>query len=186
MRKALLSCLLFISVYSYAQHLNFMGIPINGKINSFQTKLTQKGLKVSNLSKYYPDGVRAFEGYFTNEKANIVIFYNVRTRSVYQCRVAFEKVFNTIDEVKSRFNYYKEQLKQKHVGFTSDMFEETENDESFSIAVIQPPIKEGALLLGYIELYIHHLDSGLGYQLWIDYTDRENMCNNEEQNTNDL
>lgn len=182
----LLSCLLLITMFSYAQHLNFMGIPINGNINSFQTKIAQKGIKVSNRSKTAPAGVRIFEGYFANEKAEVIVFYNVKTKNVHHCRVAFDKVFETIDEVQTKLDYYKEILNQKYDGLTSDMIDEFKSNINYSIAVVQPPIIEDAPLLGFIELSIQELDYNLGYSLWIDYIDSENSTNNEEQKTNDL
>lgn len=185
-KVCLLSCLLLITMFSCAQHLKFMGIPINGNINSFQTKIAQKGIKVSNRSKTTPAGIRVFEGYFANEKADVIVFYNVKTRNVYHCRVAFDRVFETIDEVQTKFDYYKELLNQKYDGLTSDMIDEMKSNTSFSIAVVQPLIIEGAPLLGFIELSIQELDCELGYSLWIDYIDRMNSANNEEQNTNDL
>lgn len=182
----LVSCMLLITMVTYAQHLKFMGIPINGNINAFQTRIAQKGIKVSYRNKTAPAGVRIFEGYFSNEKADIIVFYNVKTKNIYQCRVAFEKVFETIDAAQTKYDYYKVQLNQKYDGLTSDMIDEMKSDTSFSIAVIQPPVREGALLLGYIELCIRELGYNLGYSLWIDYIDRKNSTNNEEENTNDL
>lgn len=180
----LLSCILLLTLVTHAQHLKFMGIPINGNIDVFQTKLAQKGIKVSELNKTAPVGVRVFKGYFTNEKANIVVFYNIKTKNVYKCRVAFDKVYETIDNVRSDFDYYKEKLNQKYVGLTSDMIDEHNDDNSYSIMVIQPPVRVGATVLGVIGLEIREND--YDYSLWIDYTDIQNSTNNEEQSTNDL
>lgn len=187
MKKVLLFFpLLLIASICYAQHLQFMEIPINGNVNTFQTKLTKKGLKVSSRSKFSPIGVRNFDGYFTNKKANIIIFYNVKTKEVYKCRVVFDTVFETMSEVQSEFNHYKDLLSQKYVGLTSDMIDDQKEDNSFSIAVIQQPIREGSLMLGFIVLSIQESDYGSGYQLWIDYEDAKNSFYNEQQNTNDL
>lgn len=180
----LLSCLLLLTLVSHAQHLKFMGIPINGNIDVFQTKLAQKGVKISNLSKTAPVGVRIFEGYFTNEKADIIVFYNIKTKNVYHCRVAFDKVFETIDKAQSYFDYYKEKLNEKYVGLTSDMIDETKSDSHYSIMVIQPPVREGSTVLGFIELNIKEFD--YQYSLWIDYIDIQNNEKNEKQSTNDL
>lgn len=187
MKKILLIFhLLLITSIGSAQHLRFMGIPIDESVNTFQTKLTQKGLRVSNRSKYSPIGVRIFEGYFTNKKVEIVVFYNVRTKKVYKCRVVFDNVFETMSEVQSEFDHYKDLLSQKYNGLTSDMIDDLQNDNSFSIAVIQQPIREESPLLGLVVLSIQELDYGLGYSLWIDYEDAENSLYNEQQNTNDL
>ncbi len=182
----LLFYLLLITSICCAQHLKFMGIPIDGSINAFQTKLIRKGFRISDRSKYSPIGVRSFEGYFTNKKVEIVVFYNAKTKDVYQCRVALDNVYKTMSEVQSDFDYYKNLLSRKYDGLTSDMIDDLKEDNRFSIAVVQQPIREGAPLLGFIELSIQELDYGLGYSLWIDYEDTKNSSYNEQQNTNDL
>ena len=78
----LLFYLLLITSICCAQHLKFMGIPIDGSINAFQTKLIRKGFRISDRSKYSPIGVRSFEGYFTNKKVEIVVFYNAKTKDL--------------------------------------------------------------------------------------------------------
>ena len=91
-----------------------------------------------------------------------------------------------MSEVQSDFDYYKNLLSRKYDGLTSDMIDDLKEDNRFSIAVVQQPIREGAPLLGFIELSIQELDYGLGYSLWIDYEDTKNSSYNEQQNTNDL
>ena len=86
--------------------------------------------------------------------------------------------------MRSDFDYYKEKLNQKYVGLTSDMIDEHTDDNSYSIMVIQPPVRVGATVLGVIGLEIKEND--YDYSLWIDYTDIQNSTNNEEQSTNDL
>lgn len=96
MKKIIVAFILCcVSVLSYGQHLSFMGIPINGTITSFQSKLTQKGFKPSSSNKYLPLGVRKFEGYFTNKSADVIVFYNNQTKLVYMCRVIFDRIYNS-------------------------------------------------------------------------------------------
>ncbi len=53
------------------------GIPLNGSIDNFTTKLASKGLKVDReFNKQLPNGVRAFKGSFSGYFASqILIFY---------------------------------------------------------------------------------------------------------------
>lgn len=172
-----------------AQHLKFMGIPIDGTINNFQTKLSQKGFSISSYNKSAPIGVRQFVGNFTNKKAQIVVFYNAKTKIVYKVRVAFEEDFDENSDAKNSFNYYKELLTQKYGEYSlnSDMSEETAKEDSYSLLVIQQPIEEDPQLLGIINLSIQEYSFiGLKYNIWIDYDDCKNGAYNENEISNDL
>ena len=77
-----------ISVIAFAQnsHIKFMGIELNGTISEFQTKIQAKGATVSPDSKSYPNGIRAYNGTFSGEKATILVWYNERTKQVYRAK----------------------------------------------------------------------------------------------------
>ena len=71
-----------------AQHLSFMGIPINGNIKDFQSKLTTKGIRVDrSKSKDAPVGQRVFNGKFQGYNSEIEVFYNRKTKNVYKVEV---------------------------------------------------------------------------------------------------
>ena len=96
MRKVafiIITCL--IAVIAQAQepkeHLKFMGIELNGTIADFQTKLQAKGLTVSPQSKQHPTGVRVFDGTFSGEDAQIVVWYNPRTKEVYRAKAVISR-----------------------------------------------------------------------------------------------
>lgn len=190
MKKIIVAFILCcVSVLSYGQHLSFMGIPINGTITSFQSKLTQKGFKPSSSNKYLPLGVRKFEGYFTNKSADVIVFYNNQTKLVYMCRVIFDRIYNSKDDAREAFDAYKESLHAKYgeLSLNSDMLDNEErNPDTFSWAVIKPPVEVGSQLLGFIELKIEEGEYASQYELWIDYTDATNQSKNEDVNNNDL
>ncbi len=60
----LIFCLLTaIIVQAQTEHLNFMGIPLNGTITQFQTKLMAKGAKPdAKMNKELSAGCRMFKG----------------------------------------------------------------------------------------------------------------------------
>lgn len=63
---------------------------------------------------------------------------------------------------------------------------EERNPDTFSWAVIKPPVEVGSQLLGFIELKIEEGEYASQYELWIDYTDATNQSKNEDVNNNDL
>ena len=75
----------------WGQHLNMFGIPLNGSIDNFTTKLVSKGLKVDReFNKQLPNGFRAFKGSFSGYFASqILIFYDPRTKTVFKGTVNF-------------------------------------------------------------------------------------------------
>ena len=74
------------------EHLSFIGIPINGDINTFQSKISSKGFRpYKELNQLVPNGIRAFRGDFAGEPANVIVFYNPQTKIVYKVRAAINK-----------------------------------------------------------------------------------------------
>lgn len=184
----LLFVFLCTSIICMGQHLNFMGIPINGTITTFQSRLSQKGFKPSLSNKNLPLGVRRFEGYFTNKKADVIVFYNNQSKVVYMCRVIFDRTYDSMEEVKDAFESYKESLKDKYTGaFTSDMMdEEDRKPNKYFLAILKTPGDPDSVILGFVELMIEDGEYASQYKLWIDYTDATNYTKNENANNNDL
>ena len=89
----IMACLM--TIYAQAQtsseHMKFMGIELNGSISDFQTKLLAKGLTVSPRSKSLPTGMRSFDGAFSGEDAEIVVWYNPRTKDVYRAKAIISR-----------------------------------------------------------------------------------------------
>ena len=82
------ACFAFICMQAQEkeEHLKFMGIELNGTIAEFQNKLLAKGLTVSPESKLQPTGVRVFDGAFSGNDAQIVVWYNPRSKEVYRAK----------------------------------------------------------------------------------------------------
>ena len=72
-----------------AQHLSFMGIPLNCTIDQFQTQLAGKGIYPEvEMNRSLPFGERMFSGTFAGYPCQIALFYN-NNRIVYQARVGY-------------------------------------------------------------------------------------------------
>lgn len=87
-RLFLLITLTFIALGASAQkHMSFMGIPLDGHINTFTSKLRNKGATLHPDNKYLSTGSRLFKGTYYDQDADILVSYNAKTGIVYQARV---------------------------------------------------------------------------------------------------
>lgn len=76
-----------VAVCAQAQHMKFMGIPLDGTIDSFQAKLAAKGIKPDKqYNATTPVGSRFFEGIFCGYQAEFYAYYNAKTKNVYRCK----------------------------------------------------------------------------------------------------
>ena len=170
-----------------AQHLEFMGIPLNGTIANFQSKLLKKGCRIMKDNSSYPVGIRGYNGVFAGDKADIFVYYNPKTQIVYQARAAID-CGESKENANNMFYRYKRMLFDKYEGVSlnSDMLEEQKEFEC-SLMVLQPPIKEGSKLLGSINVYIVDTDAyPVEYSLIINYSDFDNSSKNEKSELDDL
>lgn len=108
----LLFSLIAFSISVNAAHLEFLGIPINGTINQFQNELFNKGFKISPDNKKVGNGKRLYVGYFANERCNLAIHYNKKTKDVYECRVLLHN--STREEQSQSYTDLKNSLTAKY------------------------------------------------------------------------
>lgn len=109
-----LALLIVTTLSAQTTHLKFMGIPLTGTINNFQTKLQQKG--------FYPDatvnrvndvGTRYFKGgTFSGEKAEIFVYYNPKTKIVYKAKACIDR--SSDENVKSLYSKFKYSIGEKY------------------------------------------------------------------------
>lgn len=91
MKHILIILALFLALRAHADHLTFLGMPIDGSITEFQSKLTSKGFKHNvAASKNTPAGERIFSGAIQGHKANLSVFYNRKTCKVYEVKISFK------------------------------------------------------------------------------------------------
>jgi hypothetical protein len=118
MKKTILLLLLsIIAMVCQAQeeHMKFAGIPLNGTINQFQTKLQTKGFVInSKINSMLPVGTRSFKGTFIGKKATVAVYYDTNTQIVYGAKAYFTDM--TEEKVKEEFNNVKGMLSLKYVG----------------------------------------------------------------------
>lgn len=194
LRPLLFTICIFLSAFFInAEHLKFMGIPINGTISTFQTKLLAKGFKISKDNNAIPNGVRGFTGVFAGKDCEIGVYYNLRTKLVYQVRVI--EYCYSLDNAHQEFNYFKNLLDKKYTDnvINSDMIDDDEIGEyEYCIWTFQPPVKENDKPVGIINLSIFEGDCDadeydcVPYAITLDYADVINGTKNENDNLNDL
>lgn len=113
MKKSLLS-LLFL-LFSVAlginaqEHMKFMGIPIDGTINTFGTKLSEKGF----LKKNVDGNICTYKGKFTGREVDVLVLGTDKTSTVWKVVVWFEKE-TSWSSIKMMFGDYKEMFKEKY------------------------------------------------------------------------
>jgi len=202
----LLGCLFALAIQAQSEHLKFMGIPLDGKINDFQLQLLKKGCTLDKLLMKYinPKGSRFYEGSFAGNSAKIVVFFNEKTKKVYRAKAIIsayseEQIKQKYSEMKSmlmdkydiqyRFQQkYGEVLNDSVIGDLKWYFEDTGGKfESTSFIVTGVEVFER---IGDIDLFVREMESSISYQteygLHVDYIDKENNLADQDERMDDL
>ena len=118
-KKAILSVffiVFFIVVggnHVYAQdsisHIEFKGIPLNGKLDDFVKKLETQGYKVTESL----DNVIMMDGQFTGKDATILVISTKKSKTVWKVVVKFSEM-SSWSSLKSDYYYYKEMFVKKY------------------------------------------------------------------------
>lgn len=191
MKKIIAILLLFVAMNASAQHLQFMGIPLNGSIDAFQQKLIAKGLTYyKEFGVRYP-GARWFDGIFCGYNANVIVYYDTKTKVVYGAKAIIRDT--ELKNIESKYNEIKEMLNDKYV-FACHSEDQYKGRESLSIIVFKK--EDGVVWLdcgsedfcGCIDMYIFEFDGydEKEYSLHIEYTDRINEKKNKSSKADDL
>lgn len=110
----LITLIVAIAAHAQGEHLKFMGIELKGSITEFQQQLLTKGMRVSYVSKGLPEGERVYDGRFSGYPAQVVVFFNSRTRLVYRAKVMID--LEGRDHATSLLNEMKAKLDIKYGG----------------------------------------------------------------------
>lgn len=167
-----------------AQHLKFMGIPLNMSIDAFQKRLAANGIRYDRAqSARSPYGVRCFEGRFTGKECNIFVYYG-KDRTVYRAKAVYGN-----ENQKWTEQYYDEAKAMLAAKYEYDNQEEGtfEGKPSFTVYVTDAT---GEKSLGQIDLYQTKFESDeydfVNYSVHVDYRDFTNGNKHDEENMNDL
>lgn len=175
-------CLMVVSVQAQEpkEHLKFMGIELNGTIADFQTKLLAKGLTISPQSKQQPTGIRVFDGTFSGEDAQVVVWYNPRSKGVYRAKAIISRYGKDLVEQLQRSMERK--LDAKY-GTEYKQSDEVEDDHLQTFMQHTYWTENGT-----IDLFV--VSTGYSAQsnffLHVDYKDTMNYRENTQDEINDL
>lgn len=112
----LLACLLSTTVYAQ-EHLTFKGIPIDGNLNSFVSKLKAQGWNGVEVNEENA----ILEGIFGGESCKLLLYSTKSTKTVYQAVVILNND-SSWSSLKTTYNEYKALLKSKYGKGTSYEF----------------------------------------------------------------
>ena len=162
------------------EHLKFMGIQLNGTITDFQTKLLAKGLTVSPQSKQQPIGTRMFDGTFSGEKAQIIVWYNPRSKEVFRAKAIISRYGKDLVEQLKRSMERK--LDAKY-GTEHKQTEEVQDDFLQKFMQHSYFVENGTIDLFVVSTgYISQSD----FFLHVDYKDMINFKKNTQDEMDDL
>ena len=176
-----------------------MGIPIDGSINQFESKLMSKGCSKDDLEYSSSRGCRTYDGTFAGNEVSICVFYNERTNLVYRVKAIINRI--TEERADQKYQEIKDMLIQKY-GQTGSGETDHENKKAFYLILpcsdfldkYKPYSDTNNSLAkcgykGEIDVFISKNDdskSTFCYYVHIDYNDAINKDKHQEQNLEDL
>jgi hypothetical protein len=210
-KKLLLLSLLFVVLFAHAksEHLKFMGIPLDGKISSFNRELQKKGFVLDAFSGKEFDGY-IYNGIFAGEKAQVFVYFDAKSKIVYQAAVIikryskdsviklYEDMRDMLDEKYSQneaVRFYENMLveygeEMKEEGITPFQWKRTTEEEGYEATTICLPNSERNHLLGDIKVFVRDMISNVTnsteYYLFIKYSDWQNDNSQRKNRMDDL
>lgn len=120
----IICCLFSIMIQAQTEHLKFMGIPIDGKINQFHRSLSQKGFTcVTSHSTFC-----LYEGIFAGNNVNVFVYKEPKEDSISSVSVVIP-CFN-IRNSQSQYEDFKYKLIRKYNCVSDSSFVEKINTDS--------------------------------------------------------
>lgn len=127
MKKHILSINILILIFLFwgntalaqdnADHLEFKGVPLNGKITEFVQKIEKQGFHTSERL----ETAVIMEGKFTGKDATILVAASKKSKTVWKVKVFLPKR-TSWSSIKSDYMYYKEVFTKKY-GNPTDNYE---------------------------------------------------------------
>ena len=117
-KLALFFVAMLMSTTFFAQeHLDFRGVPIDGHLENFISKMEGLGYKLTKIV----DNAAIMSGKFTNKNAELIILASPKTKTVWKVAVSLDEAVSW-SSLKSSYREYKE-LYTKKYGTPSNSFE---------------------------------------------------------------
>lgn len=176
--------IVLMSVSMYGQHLKFMGVPIDGNINTFAAKMAAKGFSVSPRNKYAGVGIRLMRGRFFDQNVELWISYTPETKTVYRVRVEFWN--ENKDVCESYMKEIESVIKDKYIYMYDES--KTKGGDDIDVYTICKITDPEMIILGDIYIGISDADefTGYGYDLNLTYEDEINTDKNDSRKIDDI
>lgn len=163
MKKIVFFIFITLSTFARAQHLDFMGIPLNGSIEVFESEIINKGFyKSQSTSNYY-------KRMYDNMGDDLLVYCNSDNR-VMQCTLIRYLFDSSKNETIKEFHLIKKSLMENYKGNYRVV---EDNADSFVIFIDDIELLD---CLGIICIEILQDDDGENY-IVINYGDRINTNN---------
>lgn len=158
---------------SHAQHLEFMGIPVNGSIEAFDAKLKAKGfVKSEEFGMENTRTEKWYDGRFAGDDV-VLIVCSTRTNIVYGTSVL--QYFEVLDDVKTKWGYYVSVIEDKYKDKIVNKKIQGTNDIRYEME-----------LGDIVVFYTRSNFKDYKYELYLMYIDRKNNIINNEMNKGDI
>ena len=189
MKKFIVAILLMAGMTAFAQtgHMTFKGVPIDGNLSSFVSKLKQKGFTVLHSEK----GTAVLKGDFASYKNCMVGVYEHESGNVNRVAVMFPEK-DTWARLYGDYSKLKEMLTEKYGEPTSiEQFQETsynmdDNDRMHEVRMDRCQyVSAWVTDKGMIELRIDH-QIMIGCMVVLMYGDAENEAKVRSSAIDDL
>lgn len=171
--------LVFLGNICCAQHISFLGIPINGSLTSFQNKLANKGFKYNlQESRLAPSGERVFSGTWNGYNATVSVFYNRKTYNVYEVELSIKSddinvIQSMLDKIRNEIERYYAYFPEhdvedgRHLHYRYHILSKGANTEQVGTIHVKPTYAYLFDNAGY--------NVGTVYVLQLNYEDKQNV-----------
>jgi hypothetical protein len=161
-----------------------MGIPLDGTINQFQSKLLGKGFKLdAATNSVIGAGCRVFTGIFSGEDAEIYVFFNTKTNIVYRAKAVID--YPNITTAERGFENFKNSLSKKYSDCSVGHGDEEEGYPAYMLVINDEDMNTVGVIATYVSCYSVSLFEDR-YCLQLDYMDSTNLAENSDENFEDL
>ena len=157
---------LFAFMANAQEHMKFMGIPLDGTISNFNSKLLSKGIKVHPNNSHASTGQKWYVGTFFGEDAEIYVYFNPKTQIVYRAKAVIDRP--DVDHLKSVFTNVSTSIENK---YEATRFDDIQN----GYEACEFDISSSGSIIGEIDLYTFEYGVGYNkrYYFNIDYIDAQ-------------
>lgn len=164
-------CVMTVLCSSHAQHLEFMGISIDGSIEAFDAKLKAKGF-INSKDFVNTKNEKWYDGRFAGDDV-VLNVCRTRTNLVYATTVV--QYFEALDDVKAQWEYYVSVIEDKYKDrIVNKKIESTDH--------IRYEMELGDIVVDYRKSDYKDYK----YHLLLMYFDRKNTVINKKMNEEDI